>query len=259
MRWLAPLIPGLCLVPGQSSAGAFNEPGGHGQVIVTRETSSASQYVQSNGTSRLPVDFAMRQRTVLIQYGLTDRLMAILKFSQVAASTAGAASYDGRGPTDVGLQVRLPSMAGLTFAAQVMQHMPSALMRQGSWLYGQTRAESELRLLAGKVTTMFGRRTFLDVQTGYRLRNDGLGREWHFDVTHGIDVAPATTLLVQTFTTQASARPDNAYALFEQHKRQVSLVRNFGPFSLQIGAFRTLSGRRTYVERGSLVALWMSF
>lgn len=249
----------LCLRSPDAWAGSFNEPAGHGQVIVTRTWSGASQFVQANGVSRLPTDFRLRERDILIQYGLTDRWMAIVKFTRYDATGTAGSVYESAGPTDIGLQFKLPSAAGLTFAAQAMEHLPSASMRQGSWLLGQTHSETEFRFLAGKTTTLFGRRSFLDVQAGYRFRSGGYGREWHFDVTHGLQIAPATTLLTQNFTTQASARPDNPYALFEQHKRQVSLVRDFGPFALQIGAFRTLSGRRTYVERGGILALWANF
>jgi hypothetical protein len=259
MRWIRVAVAATMLMPTACLAGAFNEPAGHGEAILTQSSSNAAQYVQSNGVDRLPVKFQWRERALLIQYGLTDHLMAIVKVSRDLATGVTGESYDGSGPTDLGLQVQLPSVAGFVLAAQGIRHIPSRLMRQGSWLFGQTGNETEIRLLAGRTTSTFGHRSFVDLQAGFRYRADGYSREWHFDVTHGVMLTSSSTLLLQSFTTRASGRSDNPYSLFEQNKRQVSIVHDFGPLSLQIGTFRTVSGRRIYMERGKLIAIWLKF
>ena len=219
--------------------------------------SSASQYWTADGATRLPVSYDMRERSLLLQFGITSRLMGIVKASRVLASGAPGLSFEGPGTTDLGAQWKIATIEGYLISVQGSLHLPAEGIKQASWLFGASRQEAEVRLLLGKTFHIAGYKGFLDLQTGYRLRTDGLGREWHYDMTSGLELTPRLTLMTQTFSTQAAATPTNAYALYEQRKKQVSLVRDFGPFSLQFGVFRTISGRRSYVERGTLLSMWM--
>jgi hypothetical protein len=237
-------------------AGAFNEPAGHAQIILTNERSTANQYWLADGATRRPVFFAMHERSLLLQFGVTSQLMGILKVSRVSAAGTAGATYDSTGPIDIGAQWKLTTLDGYVVSTQALLHVPSRDMQTATWLFGETAREPEVRLLLGKTYHMGGKKGFIDMQAGYRMRSHGLGREWHFDLTTGVEITPTLTLLTQTFTTQASARPTNTYALFEQRKKQVSLVRDFGSFSLQFGVFHTTTGRRSYVERGTILSLW---
>ena len=244
-------------VPATALAGAFNEPAGHAQVILSDMHSNAGQYWTADGATRLPVSYAMHEQSLLMQFGITNRLMGIVKASRINASGAPGLSFEGRGTTDIGAQWKIATIEGYLISMKGLLHLPAQGMKQAAWLFGPARPEAEVRLLVGKAFHVAGHKGFLDLQTGYRLRTDGLGREWHYDMTSGLELTPTLTLMTQTFSTQAAATPANAYALYEQRKKQVSLVRDFGPFSLQLGVFRTISGRRSYVERGTLLSMWM--
>ena len=244
-------------MPMPALAGAFNEQPGHAQIIFSDTNASASQYWTADGASRLPVSYSMREREILIQFGITSRLMGIIKTTRLSAAGAPGLTFDGRGPLDLGAQWQVAVVEGYLLSVQGIVHLPSPAMSQAAWLFGASRQEAELRWLLGKTFHFGGRKGFVDIQSGYRTRGNGLGHEWHYDTTSGLELTPTLMLMTQTFTTQAAATPTNAYALYEQRKKQVSLVRDFGTFSLQAGVFRTVSGRRSYVERGTLLSIWM--
>jgi hypothetical protein len=252
----------LPLLTAEAWAGAFNQEAGQLQAILTTTTANAQDYVQDTRTIR-PVRFQKVERSLLFEFGYSKWLTLIVKPTWLSANLTDRSqsqSFTNFGPTTLGGQISLATLGpDNVVALQGLLHMPSKAMRLDSWLVGQTHVEPELRIMLGVPTSLRSMPAFMDLEVGYRHRSGGPPSEWHIEITTGIRPRSDLLMLTQTFLTRTGPSTDLRYPAYLQRKIQTSIVKDFGGFSLQAGAFRTDSARNAYVERGTIFALWLRF
>jgi hypothetical protein len=100
---------------------------------------------------------------------------------------------------------------------------------------GEGDMDLEARLLAG-TSGSGAAQGFTEIQVA-RLKRSGLADETRVDATAGLRPTPRWLLMVQTYAGQAESEPVQS----RWRKREISVVRDLGAWSLQAGWRRTLS------------------
>jgi hypothetical protein len=253
-RWGAAIGVMLsALAPGCALAGAWPTPAGETQVIVKYEEEDGSTAFDPSG-ARVPIP-AQRDESysIFFEHGLTDRLTLQGK----AAYTDGEDQfirYSGRGPIEIGLRYALIDSPKGVVSVYLGGVADGVGRNAGYALPNQGKSDVELRLLAGRSGTVWKRHIFGEVQVAYFWRL-GLPNETHIDTTLGMDVTKNWLVLVQSYAGRAESGPVPP----EWFKLEASLVRRFGPWSLQAGWRETALGRETPVEGGPVIGIWRRF
>ena len=250
------------LAPRCALAGAFNQDEGRGQIIFSQMYSGAGEGYDVTGKLTSASRFQKLETSALVEYGVTDRLTAILKPSFVNWRTSGPpdASYTGPGMTEAGAQIRLAKHGSTVFAAQAMLRVPGAPDSSNLALVGATRVEQEIRGLAGHGFEIGDWSAFIDLQVGYRWRHGGPPSEWRGDFTLGARPAKDWMLLLQSFNTISASSSSTIFPKTSSSKLQASVVHDVTKtVSLQLGGFGAVAGRNALRERGLIAALWLRF
>jgi hypothetical protein len=67
-------------------------------------------------------------------------------------------------------------------------------------------------------------------------------------------------MMVQSFNTQSAGGGDQSYAVYRQHKIEVSVVQRITNHrSLQVGGFASPVGQNVVAEQGIVVSVWDRF
>lgn len=254
------------LTPGAAMAGPWTMPKGKGQVIVKYEDMRADEGFDPAGLRR-PLWGEQRDRALrsFSEYGLTDRLTLQLKADWEQGEDAFG-GYDGRGPIEVGAtwQVWRDDRGAVSVYAGYASNGDGR-----NALYadpGIGREDVEIRVSAGRsFNGAFGmspRRapdhSFAEVQVAGRSR-DGLPNEIRIDATVGAHFGDRWMLMGQAF----AGRADEGFAPGAPGARWLSLettlVRHFGPWSVQGGWRQAVAGRDAPVSRGPVLAVWRRF
>jgi hypothetical protein len=254
-------VAAACACASFAHAGVFNQQAGKGQVIVTSSFSTANESFAPSGRLLPSSYFRKFETTVLLEYGLTDWLQAIVKPSITDMSTNGppGASYSGLGMTEAGLQARLWQFDSTVVAFQGTLRLPGSTNSGNPLLAGSTRTEEDLRLLVGQGFDLGSWKSFVDVQVGYRWRSAGPD-QWRVDATIGTRPVPWLLFMLQSFNTVSQSANSAVAPALRQHKLQLSAVYDFSTsWSAQLGVFGNVAGRSVLAERGGLAAIWYRF
>ncbi len=253
---------GLAAMASQTWAGAFNEPQGHGLVIVEGLFDTGHYSFDVTG-HRIKTDpYGKLEGSTYIQYGVTDWLMAVVKPDFVSTRVGGTppGHYTGFGTSEAGAQVQLPSIGPFSFALQGTFHLPASDHPQNRALVGNTSRDTDGRGLAGAVFTLGPYPGFVDLEAGYRVRGAQSPDEVHVDLTGGVRVKPNVLLLMQSFTTAPTQAGTPLYPRSTYSNLEGSAVYDFDPhWSVQAGLFGTVYGRNALRERGVDTAVWYRF
>lgn len=206
----------------------------------------------SGDLQRLPAERRDRSLGLFVEYGLTDRFTLRAKGDWQSGEDAFV-DYEGRGPLEIGLvwQAWRDDRNALSLSASYADGGEGR--NAGYALPGQGGRDWEARAAYGR-SFGFSRLTppiFVEVQAARRFR-DGLPDETRVDLTLGSRFAPDWMGLVQTYGGEADAGARWVSA-------EASLVRDFGPWSVQAGWRETVAGRETPKSGGPVVALWRRF
>ncbi len=187
------------------------------------------------------------------EYGLTDRLTLQTK----AALTRGHdnfVDYEGRGPIELGLRYALLHTDRSAVSLYLGATKDGVGRNAGYAAPGQGDTDLEARLLAGTSRQWRKAQGFAEVQVA-RLKRSGLADETRIDATVGLRPTPRWLLMVQTYAGRAESEPIQS----RWRKREVSVTRDLGAWSLQAGWRRTVSGRETPIDHGPVLAVWRRF
>ncbi|CAN7272963.1 hypothetical protein LJR225_001352 [Phenylobacterium sp. LjRoot225] len=246
-------------------AGAWTEPKGEGQAILTGAYSHSGKGYASDGRV---VDIGRYDKTtlsLLIEYGLTDRttLFAKPELRAVDLKAPGGTTQRSRGLglSEFGVRNRFAKMGGWVIAAQASGFAPGSSNKSTNVAQaGATDAEADARLLAGRPLPLPGDGGFIDVQGGYHLRAGAAPNEYRADVTVGW--RPKRTVLVyaQSFNTWADGRGRGFYDNYQYHNLSLNGAVDIAQkVRLQAGVFGTASGRNALRERGVTIGVWRRF
>lgn len=252
--WLcASLALAAVLVCPRAWAGAWPVAPGETLAILKYEQAGADEAFDADG-----LRVAMPERTdesvsLYVERGLTDRLTLQGKLGWTRGEDAFVA-YEGRAPVELGLRyaVILTDRSVVSFYAGAV--LAGEGRNAGYAAPGAGTADLEARLLAGRSGTFRGRPVFAEAQLAW-LDRSGLPDETHLDLTLGVESSPRWLMLTQVY----AGRAEGPAAAPRWLKLEVSAVRRFGDWRLQVGWRESVAGRSSPAERGPVFAVWRSF
>lgn len=248
---------------GRARASAFNEPAGHGVVILSATVDGGDRSFSADGNRFVPTTrYRKRDLSAYIEYGVTDWLQLVLKPDLVAVGLGGPspARYTGFGTSEAGAQVRLLVFGPAVLAAQGSVQLPASTRDRNRALVGNTSRNADGRLLLGVAFPIGRWPSFLDAEAGYRPRDSGAPDEVHVDLTLGTRPRPDLLLLLQNFTTVPKARGTAWFPASQYSNLKASVVYDVTlHWSLQLGVYETIEGRDALRERGVSTAVWYRF
>lgn len=244
-------------------AGAWNEPAGRGQVIVGGTFDRGDRSFGADGGHMVKTKpYTKREVSAYVDYGVTDWLQAIIRPGLVSTGLGGTpgARYTGLGTSEAGAQLRLLVFGPAVLAVQGTFQLPASTRERNLALIGNTSRNTEGRLLLGYAFALGSWPSFLDAQTGYRIRGSGAPDEAHVDLTLGVRPWADVLLLLQDFTTLPVGRGTAWFPASRYSNLEGSVVYDLSRrWSLQLGVFETVEGRSALRERGVDVAVWYRF
>lgn len=245
----------------RAEASAWNQPQGTGLLIADYTYSGGAHYFNGNGALSPTAAYLKNEGFAYIEYGITDRLMAVVKPDVTAVSIAGTGHhYAGLGTSEAAAQLQVLTYGPAVLAVQGGFRVPETISQTNPAQVGNTSRDLDLRALGGLAFPVGPWPAFLDAQGAYRLRSGGAPAEWHADLTFGVRPLPRLLLLLQSDTTLPVGPGTAWFPASLYSKLGVSLVYDLSArWSVQIGAFSTIAGTNALRERGVLSALWYRF
>ena len=244
-------------------AGAFNQPAGQGEVIFGGLFDKGDRSFDANGRHMVRTDpYTKREVAAALEYGVTDWFQVSLK-PDIVSNNGGCGSgksYTGLGTSEAGAQWRLLMFGPAVLAVQGTFQLPATTRERNLALIGNTSRNTDGRLLLGYDFTLGSWPSFLDAQTGYRIRGSGAPDETHVDLTLGVRPWANVLLLLQDFTTLPVGRGTPWFPASRSSNLEGSVVYDLSQrWSLPLGVFETVDGRDALRERGVDVAVWYRF
>lgn len=253
LLWFAALL----LAVSRAQAGAFMEPAGQGQVIVSGGLSDPIRAFDLRGRLA-PISYYRKfELTAYAEYGFNDRLTLIAAPSALdfAAKPPGE-SYRGIGVLEAGARVKAFEIGETLVSVQATLRTPTNA-RSRIFLDTGRGLQADGRVLIGRSFKVFGFPAFTSVEIGYRSPG-GFGHEIRADATFGIRPIEKLLVLLQTFNIEAiNPAP---LLLTRSSKIELSLAYDVTEhISVQVGGIVGLPGVNTTSERGIVTALWYRF
>lgn len=268
------------LFPSPGGAGAFLQPAGEGQVIVTTAFSDATKAYDARGRLISAPSFSKFEVRTYVEYGAADWLTIVAEpsymnfrgaspqFDQlnllIEEAKAGAPlllpsaprpRFAGIGSGWLGARVRLVEFGSLIISLEASLRAATPSARQFLDMKGQF--QEDVRLQFGRPIEFFGMAGFADAQIGYRGRGQN-GDEIRADFTYGLRPFDDVLLLAQSFT--AVAPWDSGSTFTASQKFELSAVYDVtNNISVQLGALAAVHGINASAERGVVSALWYRF
>jgi hypothetical protein len=226
---------------------------GEGLAILKYEDQRADEGFDPDGV-HVAIDHRRDETLSLYsEYGLTDRLILQAK-AGVTRGHDRFVAYDGRGPIELGLRYALLHTDRSAVSLYLGAAKDGVGRNAGYAAPGRGDTDLEARLLAGTSREWRGRHVFGEIQVA-RLKRGGLADETRADLTLGLRPAKPWLLLAQAYAGKAESKPVGSRWM----KAELSVVRDLGDWSLQVGWRQALSGRETPADQGGVVAAWRRF
>jgi hypothetical protein len=255
-------VLGLLSVPSAAWAGAWTLPQGTGQWLATLTAATSTSYFDGSGLASTP-RYDKDEAQLLIEYGLTDRLTAIvepeLQHIDIAAPTS--AERTGLGYTEFGARYGFVEDPTWVFSGQATLRVPGTDDTSNPAAVGYTDIEADLRLLLGHNFKLADMPAFFDVEVAERVRTAGYPSEFRADATLGVKVLPQWLLLAQSFNVISEGAGISIFGgSYEYYKLQLSAVYELTPtWSLQGGGYTTYAGLNALQENGLIFGVWHKF
>lgn len=247
----------FCAPAYSTYAGAWPEPAGETQAIFKYEGSMASSAFDPSGARVAIPHLRDDSLSLFVEHGLTDRLTLQAK----AALTGGEdqyVHYSGRGPVELGLRYALIDNPKGVLSVYIGAVSAGVGRNAGYAPPHAGDGDVELRVLAGRNATLWGKPLFGEVQVA-RLFRRGLQDETHVDATLGWKPSPRWLVLTQLYAGRADPGGSNGPTAPEWAKLEASVVRHLGRWSLQAGWREAVWGHETPAERGPVIGVWRRF
>jgi protein XagA len=256
------VVLGMIFAPSVAWAGAWTLPEGTGQWVASLTASTATAYFEgSNGLVSGP-RYNKDELSALIEYGVTDRLTAILdpvlQHIDIAAPTS--AERTGLGYTEFGARYGFFEAPDWVVSGQATLRIPGTTDTSNPAAVGYTDVQADVRALLGHNFNIADRPAFFDVEAAERVGFGGPS-EVHIDGTFGVKVMPRWLLLVQSFNVFSEGTVAPLYGgSYDYFKLQVSAVYTLtSTWWLQGGGFSTYAGSNALQENGVILGVWHQF
>lgn len=253
----------LLACSGPAWSGAFLQPDGKGQIIVTGTFSAATTAFDEDGKVAPAHARLKLELDALVEYGLNGWMTLFAKPSVMAGGVYSPvpAYANGAGQTEMGARLRLLATSDGAGVISLQSALRFPGQRDSSNpAKGETDLQADLRLLGGYGFSYRGWSGFGDAQVGYRARLGDAADEMHLDLTIGLRPRPRVLLMMQSFNTMSLGSGRNGYPDTRYHKLQTSVVYDLTEaWSVQFGAIATIGGKNALEESGVLAGVWRRF
>jgi protein XagA len=254
---------GLVCLPSSAWAGAWTLPQGTGQWLATLSASTSTNYFDGNGGVAPTPRYDKEELQALIEYGLTNRLTAILNpgLQNIDIAAPTSAERAGLGYTEFGARYGFFEEPNWVLSGQATLRIPGTNQASNPAAIGYTDVEADIRALLGHNFTVAEMLAFFDVEVAERVRTAGYPSEFRVDGTVGVKVFPRWLLLLQSFNVISEGAGNPIYGgSYDYSKLQLSAVYTLAPtWWLQGGGFTTYAGRDALQENGLIVGVWHQF
>ena len=253
------ILPALA---GSALAGAWTQPQGQGQAILSGAYSHSPFAFDENGDAVSIPDYEKFELSTFVEYGVTDHVTVVLRpqLQSVTINEPVGADRFGLGYSEFGARARLWSGETSVFSGQIAARIPGAGDEDDPAAIGNTDPEFDGRALYGRSFTLGTWSSFVDAQLGYRIRLDDPANEVRADLTIGTRPHPDVLLLAQSFNAMGDGSADGVFENGREHKAQVSTVWDVTEsWSLQLGGIATVAGENALRERGVMAGVWRRF
>ncbi|BDA82697.1 hypothetical protein Sa4125_02390 [Aureimonas sp. SA4125] len=248
------------MLPAKAVAGAWTLPEGFGQVIVSGYWGEAMEAYGSDGEAEAIPLFQKAEINLYAEYGVTDRLTAILRSEAKTYASEEAPSLDAArfGLTGGGARLLVWEGESVVLSAEIVGRVATPFDRRAR--AEERGGEVDLRLMAGQNFQIGSWSAYADIQGAYRIGIEGRADAFVMDLSLGVRPQPRLLLLAQSFNALALSREGAPVAEPTEHKLQLSAVYDISPrLSLQAGGVATVAGRDALRETALLTAVWLRF
>jgi hypothetical protein len=256
------LLLSAALMSSAAWGGAWTLPQGAGQMVVTDTASQASRAFDSSGKLQSVPRYTKEELQVLMEYGVTDWLTAIvspgLQYVNIAAPVG--ARRAGIGYTELGGRARVLQGANWVLSGQTTVRVPGTYDAGNPAAIGYTGVEVDVRGLFGIGFGAFGMPAFVDIQLAQRFRTGGPPDEARVDLTFGLRTARQWLVLAQSFNVISEGSGSALFPAYNYHKLQLSGIYEIDrQWALQAGLFTTVAGRSALQENGLVLGAWYRY
>jgi len=262
-RWLISGCILCCLTNNTVLAGAWPQPSGATQAIVSVTHSLAHRQYDPTGNAVSRGRFRKIEAQLYVEHGLTDYLTLI---GQIARSTDQTEAFDRHFTDGAFRRVELGARAYL-FTWEDTLYSVDALAAMHTAFEGDDPAASrsgemdyEFGMTTGAPTTLFGFEAFSESRVAYRHRPGIRPAEARADITLGVRFEEDWLVMIKSNTQNSLGKTPSPLGHYWSSKGELSVVHTLQPgFSIEAAAFRTFLGRNTLKETGLKIAFWYQF
>lgn len=243
----------------EAQAGAWTLDAGQGQMLITGAMSSATEAFDGSRTLKATPRYNKFEFQGLFEYGVTDRLTAILApgLQHIDIAAPVDAKRNGLGFSEFGARYKFMQGQDWVLSGQSTLRVPGTFDAGNPAAVGYNRFEFDFRALLGRSFMIYDLPAFVDLQLGQRFRAGDQPSELRFDATLGVRPLPQWLLLVQLFNVISEGANPPLFPSYDYSKLQVSVVHELTPqWALQGGGFTTYTGRNALQENGVIVGAW---
>lgn len=253
---------GVVVAPATASAGAWTLPRGTGQWLATIAGSESTASFNGVGLASTP-RYDKVDADVLLEYGLTDRLTAIVDsgLQHIAIAAPTDAERTGLDYSEFGARYGIVQNQSWVLSGQATLRLPGTTDTSNPAAVGYTDVEADVRALLGHNFTLGDKPAFFDLEVAERVRSAGAPSEFHADATLGVRILPRWLILAQSSNVISEGAGSPIYGgSYEYYKLQLSALYTLAPsWSLQAGGFTTYAGRNALQENGLILGVGHQF
>jgi hypothetical protein len=243
----------------EARAGAWTLDAGQGQLLVTGAMSGADQAFDGSRKLKPTPRYDKFEFQGLFEYGITDRLTAILApgLQHIDIAAPVDAKRNGLGFSEFGARYKFMQGDEWVLSGQSTLRVPGTFDAGNPTAIGYNRFEFDFRALLGRSFRIYNLPAFVDLQLGQRFRGGDQPNELRSDATLGVQPLPQWLLLVQLLNVVSEGASPPLFPSYDYSKLQISVVHDLTrQWSLQAGGFTTFSGRNALQENGPIVGAW---
>jgi protein XagA len=255
----------------QAYAGAWTQPKGQGQVIVSGLYYSTDALYNNQGNKQSQANYRKYEMNPYLEYGWLENVtvganLMLQRAHQDGTMGSAAQTNWGIGDSEFFIRSKLWEKDGLVFSAEPMIKLPSPEPGDELPQLGGRHPDAGLGFSAGYGFSTNGRNHFANLDAQYRYRFGRPENQIKLAATLGVSLTEKWMILPQAFITRRAATPDTTTFTqssgddYNLTKLQLSAVYKLtDDIMLQGGGFIHAGGRNVGAGNGVLFSVWKKF
>ena len=221
---------------GSAHAGAWLQPKGDGLFIAQKSYFTSSHYFDADGSKQKQPTFTKWETQPYVEYGLADNITIGGTLFTQSDQQSGHEKLGMADPQIFSRSTVWKSGSQL-ISLQPLIKFPSQFRSKATPRGGSSSHDYELSALYGRSLSLVSNRDYLDLNTGYRIRDNQLHNHYHADAAIGLGVSTNWQIIPAIRTVFATQLAKQSFS--ETGDLDDDLVK------LELGANYTWSEKRT--------------